>query len=292
MPVGLACAIGTSFCYGVGSVLQSAAAADAEPVVRLDPRLLLTLVRTWRYPVGLALDGAGFVLSLIALRSLPLYVVQSVASSFLAVTAVAGVLILGLRLRRRELAALVVVVLGLTLVGLSAAPQSARVLGTTAQWLLLAAAVALVVASVPLARVSGREGAWVLGGIGGLAFGVGAVAVRTLSASVTHADLADDAQALVGAPAFYAMLVAAPLALVTYATALQRGTVVQATAPLVVGETVLPAVAGLAFLGDHARPGWGALAVVGFVLAVGASVLLSRFGSADATESPGSWTNR
>lgn len=286
MPVGLACAVGTSLCYGVGSVLQSAAAAHAEPVARLDPRLLLTLLRTWRYPVGLALDGAGFVLSLVALRSLPLYVVQSVASTFLAVTAVAGVLVLGLRMHRLEVAALVVVVFGLTLVGLSAAPQSARLPGTRAQWLILAAAVALALLSAPLARMSGREGAWLLGGVGGLAFGVVAVAARALSASVTRGSLADAVHALVGAPAFYAVLAASPLALVAYATALQRGTVVQATAPLVVGETVMPAVAGLAFLGDHPRPGWGALAALGFVLAVGASLLLSRFGDADAAKAP------
>ena len=278
MPVGLACAIGTAVCYGVGSVLQASAAAEAEPVIHLDPRLLLTLLRSWRYPVGLALDLAGFVLSLVALRTLPLYVVQSVTSSFLAVAAVAGVLVLGLRMRPLEVAALVVVMLGLVLVGLSAAPQSAHVLGMTQQWLLLVAAAALAVASVPLARAGGRASAWVLGGVGGLAFGVVAVAARALSAPVTHGDLAGEVRMVLAAPALYAVLMATPLALVAYATALQRGTVVQATAPLVVGETVLPAMAGLALLGDHPRPGWGALAVLGFVLAVGASVILSGFG--------------
>ena len=47
---------------------------------------------------------------------------------------------------------------------------------------------------------------------------------------------------------------------------------------LVVGETVLPAAVGLTMLGDHARPGWGLVAAAGFVLAVGAALLLSRFG--------------
>ena len=85
-------------------------------------------------------------------------------------------------------------------------------------------------------------------------------------------------EALVEAPAAYALLVAAPVALMTYATALQRGSVVQATAPLVVGETVLPAIVGLSLLGDHARPGWGVAASAGFILAVGAALVLSRFG--------------
>jgi hypothetical protein len=277
MPVGLACAVGTSLCYGLGSVLQAAAASAAVPSRDLDPRLLLTLARGWRYPVGLALDAAGFVLSLVALRTLPLYVVQSVAASFLAVTAVVGIPVLGLRMRRRETCALLAVVLGLTLVGLSAAPESAHVLGTRAGWLVVGVAVALVLLAGPLVRLTARRSAWVLGSIAGLSFGVVSVAGRALSAPL-GTDLARDLHLLARAPATYAVLVATPLALVAYATALQRGTVVQATAPLVVGETVLPALAGLAFLGDHARPGWGTVALVGFVVAVGSSVLLAQFG--------------
>jgi drug/metabolite transporter (DMT)-like permease len=283
MALGLVCAVGTSLCYGIGSVLQSAAASEAERVERLDPRLLLTLVRSWRYPVGLALDGIGFLLSLVALRTLPVYVVQAVISSFLAVTAVAGVAMLGLRMRRTEVVALVVVVLGLTLVGLSAAPGVAEVVGMTGQWLILASAVALVVLSLPLARMRGRGGAWLLGAAAGLAFGVVAVAARALSASVTSSRLLHDVHVLLGAPAFYAIVVASPVALIAYATALQRGTVVQATAPLVVGETVLPALAGLLLLGDHPRPGWGAVAILGFVLAVGGSLQLARFGEVEAS---------
>jgi hypothetical protein len=234
--------------------------------------------------LGLALDAAGFVLSLVALRSLPLYVVQSVVASFLAVTAVVAVVALGLRMQRLDVVALVAVVLGLTLVGLSAAPQSAPAVGLRTQGLTLAVSLALVLGSVPLGRTSRRGSVWMLGGIAGLAFGTVAVAARILSASVTRGRVVDDVQVLVGAPASYALLVAAPLALVAYATALQRGSVVAATAPLVVGETVLPALAGLSLLGDHTRSGWGLPATLGFALAVGASLLLSRFGEVGAAE--------
>jgi drug/metabolite transporter (DMT)-like permease len=280
MAAGLLCAVGTALCYGMGSILQSAAATSATPVAHADPRLLLRLLRTWRYPAGLALDAIGFVLYLAALRVLPLYVVQSVTSGFLAVTAVAGVVLLGLRMHARDVAAVVVVVLGLTLVGLSAAPQSARVVGPAFPWVLLCCAVALVAAAVPASRW-GSRGAGVLGGLAGLGFGVTAVAARALSPTLNRGSLAADLRVLVGSPALYALLVASALALLAYATALQRGTVVQATAPLVVGETVLPALTGLVFLGDHPRPGWGAAAAVGFVLAVLGALLLSRYGDAD-----------
>ena len=276
--MGLLCAVGASWCYGVGSVLQAIAAGAADPASHLDPRLVLRLVRTWRYLLGLGLDGAGFVLSLAALVSLPLYVVQAVVASFLAVTAVVGVVLLGTRVRRSERVALVVVVLGLALVGLSAAPQSPEPPGSSVPWLLLGAAVLLVGLAVPAGRVAGRHGAWMLGGIAGLAFGVVALGARILSITAGPARGPDLVGRLVGSPASYALVVAAALALTTYATALQRGSVVQATAPLVVGETVLPALLGLAVLGDQPRPGWGPAAAAGFVLAVGAALALSRFG--------------
>ena len=287
MIVGLACATGTSLCYGIGSVLQAVAAAEADSVPRLDPLLLLRLVRAWRYVLGLALDGVGFVLSLVALRSLPLYAVQAIVASFLAVTAVVGALFLGVRLRRIEWAALAVVVLGLVLVGFSAASQSARASGTWVSWLLLATALALALVSIPSGRVSGARGAALLGSVAGLAFGIVAVGARALSSSAVHGTLVPPVHVLVSSPASYAVLVSAPLALVTYATALQRGSVVQATAPLVVGETVLPALVGLAFLGDHARPGWETAALAGFVLAVLGALLLSRFGEVEVPPAVG-----
>jgi hypothetical protein len=289
MPVGLACAFGTSLCYGIGSVLQAVAAGAVPSSTRLDPRLLLRLMLLWRYLLGLALDVGGFALSLAALRWLPLYAVQSVVASFVAVTAVASVLVLQTRVSNPERAALVVVVLGLVLVSLSAAPEPPHAVGAAVAWLTLGAAVTLVVVSVLLApRSEGATGAWALGGVAGAAFGVVAVAARALSSSWVRGDPLVILRLLAEAPATYAMLTAAPLALMTYAAALQRGSVVQATAPLVVGETVLPGLAGLALLGDHARPGWGVAGAVGFCLAVGAAVLLSRFGAASIAQEPGS----
>jgi hypothetical protein len=290
MDPGLLCASGTSLAYGLGSVLQASAARSSVPVVGADPRLLLVLARTWRYAAGLALDAVGFGLSVVALRSLPLYVVQSVTASFLAVIALVAVPVLGLRLRRRELFPVAVVVSGLATVGLSAAPQSAQVPGRSIQWLLLGTTVLLVAATALLARRSVGRQAWVLAAVAGLAFGVVAVAARALSASLPAlvpdatlgSQLGDDLRALAAEPASYALVTAAPLALVTYAVALQRAPVVPATAHLVLGETLLPALAGVTLLGDHPRPGWGLPAAAGFVLAVVGALALARFGDVDA----------
>ena len=292
MLAGLSSALGASLCYGIGSVLQAVAAADTDAAQHLDPRLLLRLLKAWPYVLGLVLDGVGFVLSLVALRSLPLYVVQAVVASFLAVTALTAALFLGTRLRRFEHVALTGVVLGLALVSLSAAPESARPPGRGVEWLVLAAALALVLVAIPAARLVGTRGAGVLGGVAGLAFGVVAVGARALSSSTAHGHLVPPLRVLAQSPSSYALLVAAPLALTTYATALQRGNVVQATAPLVVGETVLPALVGLTILGDHARAGWGAGAVAGFTLAVASALALSGYGDVSTPRAGGECSNQ
>jgi len=276
--LGLLGAFGAALCYGIGSVLQAVAARDTETAEGLDPRLLLRLVKSWRYLVGVALDGLGFVLSIAAVRTLPLFVVQSIVASFLAVTAIVGAIVLHMPLRRADKIGLTVVIGGLVLVGLSAAEDRAVAVSRAEEWGVLVASVLLAVLAVPLARLSGVAGAAALGAIAGLAFGATSVAARMLPGSLAPDQIFGQMGELLRSPATYALAIAGALAMLTYSTALQRGTVTQATAPLVVGETVAPAIVGLLLLGDEPREGWGWVAALGFALAVGGAVSLSRHG--------------
>ena len=269
MLLGLLAAFAAALCYGVGSVLQAIAARGTDSVERLDPRLLVRLLHSWRYVLGVGLDGLGFVLSLVAVRALPLFVVQAVVASFLAVTAILGAIFLRMPLTRGDRVGLGVVVLGLALVASSAAEDRSVDVSGAEGWGVLVASVLLAVAAVPLARLPGRRGAAALGAVAGLAFGATAVASRMLPG---------DLGTLLTSPTAYALVLAGGVAMLTYSIALQRGSVTQATAPLVVGETVAPALVGLLLLGDQARPGWGWVAAVGFVLSVAGAVSLARHG--------------
>lgn len=110
-----------------------------------------------------------------------------------------------------------------------------------------------------------------LGAISGLGFGLVGIATRAIDEDVTWRDLLTD-------PCSYAVVVAGALALLALATALQRGSVTRATAAMVVAETVLPSIIGLAFLGDTIRPGFEVVALVGLVVAILGSVALARMG--------------
>ncbi|MCW2811092.1 MAG: hypothetical protein JWP61_1550 [Friedmanniella sp.] len=271
MLLGLLGALGAAFCYGVASVLQAVAARRTTAAAGLDPRLVLRLLRSWPYLAGLALDGLAFVASIAALRTLPLFVVQSIVASFLAITAVLGALVLRMPLSRADKVGVGVVIAGLVLVGLSAAEDPPSPPPHGVAWAVLLGAVVLAVAAFPLARLQGARGAATLGAVAGLGFGIVAIAARILPHRLAPADLVTE-------PATYALVVGGAVALLTYSTALQRGSVTTSTAPLVVLETAVPAAVGILLLGDSPRPGWGWVAAVGFLLAVGGAVSLARHG--------------
>jgi uncharacterized membrane protein len=74
----------------------------------------------------------------------------------------------------------------------------------------------------------------------------------------------------------YAVAAHAGLGIVLYAVALQRGRVTTVAAVSLSVQAVVPAVLGLALLGDRARPGLLPVAIIGFAVTVGATVALAQ----------------
>lgn len=268
------CALGSAVCFGIASVLQAVAARAAEPGSGsgVDARLLIRALRQWRYVAGLGLDGVGFLLELVALRSLPIYAVGAALAASLAVTAVAAARLLGVRLAGREWGAVGTVCGGLALLGLASGSEGAGDdHGSAAlRWGTLAAAVAVLAMGTVAGRLPGRSRAAVLGLGAGFGFGVVEVAVRLIDGMTPAALLTN--------PAVYGLLVGGGAAFLLLTSALQRGSVTVATAGMVIGETVGPALVGVLALGDRTRPGWAPVAVAGFVLAVLGALALARFG--------------
>jgi hypothetical protein len=82
---------------------------------------------------------------------------------------------------------------------------------------------------------------------------------------------------LLAEPLTYAVLAYGGLGAVLFAAGLERGSVTVVVAVVFAIETVVPAAVGLAVLGDTARPGLAAVAVVGFLITVGSALLLAGF---------------
>jgi hypothetical protein len=281
---GLVLSLGAAVLFGVATIWQAigvrrraAVVAGAGPDVVVASATdsasgLLRLVTDRWYVAGTALDFVGAVAAAIALQHLPLFIVESCIAASIAVTAVIAVPVLGLRLNRREVIALVVVGLGLTFLAVSSSPTPAEAMSTTAVWVLISgvAAIALV-AWRALLTTSSLAMALTCG----LAFSGMGLAERTL-------ELPDPWWHVLGDPNLYALLAYGGVGITAYASAIARGKVTTVTSVTFAVETLVPSVIGILALNDSPRHGFAAVAVLGFVATVGGAIGLTRV--AEVTE--------
>ncbi|WP_327722576.1 DMT family transporter [Streptomyces sp. NBC_00490] len=268
----MVCALGAAVCFGTATVLQAVAARAAGSGGGGEAALLLRAVRQWRYLAGLGLDGVGFLLQIAALRSVPIYAVGAALASSLAVTAVVAARLLRVRLSRAEWGAVGVVCAGLAMLGVASGTEGDLEGPEALKYVMLAVAVGVLLLGLVGGRLPERGRGSLLGLGAGFGFGVVEVAVRLID-SLAPSEL------LVN-PATYALLLGGGAAFLCLTSALQRGSVTAATAAMVIGETVWPALVGVVWLGDRTREGLGWLAVLGFLVAVVGALGLARFGEA------------
>jgi drug/metabolite transporter (DMT)-like permease len=282
----LVAALVSALCYGVAAVMQAMAvraashrtAADGAAGTGVDPGLIVRMLRQGMFLASIAIDFVGFVAQLIALRRLPLFAVQAIMASNLAVTAVFAAWLMKARLSLREWLAVAGVVVGVGLLGSSAGAQGAADVGSAFRLGLIIAVVGVGVAGFAAAKLPNPFRTPVLGAIAGLGYGILAVSARILPGFAPSQLLRD--------PAAYTLAAAGIVSFMLYATALDGGSVTTATAAVVLAETMPPAVIGVIFLGDTTRHGLAAVAVLGFALAVACAVALARFGEAGEKQQP------
>ena len=278
MLIGILAALVACFSYGTASVLQSRAArrdgeaADTAPTFRSTVTAILAPL----FLAGMLLDGLGFLGSLVSARLIPLFLSQTIMSANLAVTAVLSVLVLGVRLRPRDWAAIATVLVALCILGFSAGELGTEVPGRHMHWSVLAASALIFVFGVVLVRVLGKKAAVPAGLIAGILYGAMAVAVR-----ITHGLDPFKWHALLSDPAAWAVVVAGGGGFYLFTVALQIGSVNGVAAALVMGETVIPGVVGVLLLDDVAKPGLGWLVGVAFATAVAGAVAIAVFGAAE-----------
>ncbi|MBR7829071.1 hypothetical protein KDK95_22380 [Actinospica sp. MGRD01-02] len=279
MSWGLAGALIACLCYGVATVFQAMGARRVEGTEGVDPRLLMRVLGSLPFLLGTAMDALGLIFNLLALRQLPLFEVQGIVNTNLAVTAVFASVLLNIHLTSKDKLAVAAVVGGLVLLGFAAGPEGSGSFTIAGRWALLGVSLLLAVTALVLGNVYKSAHPALLGTVAGFLFGVFGIAVRVLP-SIEPAKLVTE-------PAAYAAVIASVTGFLFFTTALQRGSVNATAAALVVGETAVPALIGVTLLGDSARPGYGVVGVFGFLLAVGGALALARFAEIPEQEPDG-----
>jgi drug/metabolite transporter (DMT)-like permease len=271
----LAIAVFGAVSYAAGSILQAVGARRSKGTVRTLGHPL--------YLLGVACDILSWAGSMVALRELAVYQVQSVLAGSLAVTVIMARIFLGSRLRRRDGAAVVITIAALAVLAMSAGPQEQVAASTRLRIGFCAAAAATVLIGYLAAKFTPPG---VVGGLSGLAFGGAALAGRALvlpEHPTQH--VGATAIAIFTEPLTAALVVFAATGMLLYTHALQHGQVGPVTAVLWIGEVVAPSAVGLALLGDTVLPGWQLrAAIAGFIVVASAVVLASAPATSDTAQ--------
>jgi hypothetical protein len=259
--LGLGGAFLAAVLYGVASIVQTVGARRLVTVPAASSRLTRVLAVRW-YAVGMALDALGFAASLAALRTLPLFAAQTIVAAGVGVTAVLAFAFLGSRLTAAQVLALVCLAAGLVALAASAAVEPHRHLSRLGLWLLVGGLPPLTLFAVAATRARSGRSFVGLAVAAGLGFGGVAVSARVLP-------LPHPLWRAVGQAPLWTLAGYGVQSNVCYGAALTKGPVTVATALAIAAETILPGGVGLAFLGDRVRPGFGGVALAGFLLALG-----------------------
>ncbi len=271
MALGLACVLLAAVLEGGGTTAQALGAArSGARSIMLQPAYLF----------GWVLDALGWALSLVAMRYLPLLVVQPVLATSLVVTVILNDRLLSIRPSRRSMTAIATVVVAVTVLTISAAQGEAT---NPPGWLALALGVclvALVALTVRMFLVSRPVAAAI---VSGLAYSLAAVATRGLHGRSSWGEIVQD-------PLAWLMLALSAVGALTYARALEVAGphgVTSVTAWLWVVEIVVPSILGVEVLHDQIRPGWEVPALLALVVAIASTITLSLEAETVATRSMG-----
>lgn len=79
--LGYAAALAAAVAYGLSTLLEASAARRSTASTGLDPRLVGRLLHQWMFVAGVLASIAGVLASVVALRRLPLFVVQAIVSA-------------------------------------------------------------------------------------------------------------------------------------------------------------------------------------------------------------------
>lgn len=262
----VAAGIGCSLCNGISTVQQKVGADDESKVRSFDLTLLLRLLKDTPYVLGTLLAIFGYGLSLIALRVLPLFLVQSLIAASVIVTAIGERIFLRKRkFSKQTYLALAIVVAGLVLLSLSAVSGPAIVHNKTAKLIIEISPIPLAAIGAIFIYIRNKLSAFVLAALGGLLFGNTSTIGRILIYPHPFWKIIEN-------PLLYSLTISAILAQYLFIVSLQRTIATKSNAIMISMQTFGPAVCGLLFFDDKIRTGFQLVVLLGSLLVIVGSV--------------------
>jgi drug/metabolite transporter (DMT)-like permease len=259
--LALAAAVGCAVCNGSAVILEKIGVNEEKKTVKLLENL--------PYMLGIVLDIIGWLLTLIAVRTLPLFLVQSIIAANIVIAALLDQLILRRRLPKYGYRLIFLILAGLIVLAFTAAPTTTVIAITPLiEWASALGLLLLGGIAVLLVRRPARTTAIALAVIAGIAFGAISIVGRLLITNVAFWQLFHS-------PLMWILIAYSGLGMLCLTLGLRHATATTVNAVSVTFQTVAPTVIGLALLGDSVRTGSWWLTAVALLLTLIASLTLA-----------------
>lgn len=266
--IALLSAFGCAACNGIAAVLQKMGADKQEKATSLRTGLLIKLLREWPYVVGIGLDGIAWILTLIAVHSLPLFVVQPIVAFGVVITAIFESVVFHKKMRRQTIIAISCITLGLVLLATTAKPETAAHISKSLRMIIIVAPLFLAAAGAIFVKFVSHAATIALAAISGLAFGGTAVVGRILQFAPPYAHTFIS-------PLFVALIGYGLIGILLFTVSLQRHHASVVNAVMITFEALAPIGIGLLFLGDSPRQGFWLPMIIGACVAVAGTLLIA-----------------
>ncbi|MBC7546906.1 DMT family transporter [Candidatus Saccharibacteria bacterium] len=259
-----ACAV----CNGAAAVLQKVGADTQKITTSFTLKFATSLLRNWPYVLGIFLDVAAWIFTLIAVHGLPLFVVQPIIAFSVVITVFIERFAFKRRLGRKTIFAIGLIIIGLLAIALQSTVEHSMTIRGVGFWIIILAPLFLGIIGTVLVKVSARYATVALAAVAGTAFGSVAISGRILNFSQPYWHI-------VYSPVFLALIVYGLVGIATFTVALQRERASVVTAAMITFETLIPIAVGAKLLGDVPKNGSWFLVVIGASIAAVGTIVIS-----------------
>ena len=252
---------------GVATVLQKISADKAAQAHSLSTSLFFKLLRDWPYLVGIILDLSSWILTLVAVHNLALFIVQPILAFTVVATVLTESLIFHRKPNRQTVIAIVLIIFGLLLLGITAAQETVSSYSNVLKLIVVISPLFMAILGSIFAKTTSRVSTIKLSTKSGLAFGGATVAGRMMIIKTPYWHSLFD-------PLFLAMAAYGVLAILLLTMAIQRQFASVVMAIIISSETIVSVIIGLLFLGDSPRHGlWAVMAIGGAIAVIGCLII-------------------
>jgi drug/metabolite transporter (DMT)-like permease len=259
--IALAAAIGCAVCNGSAVILEKVGVNEEKNTAKL--------VENGPYMWGIVLDIIGWLLTLAAVKVLPLFLVQSIIAANIVITALLDQVFLHRRLPKYGYRLILVIVIGLVALATTASPTTTVIAITPLIiWSALYGLFGLGLLGSLLVKGRNKKSAIALAVIAGTAFGAVSIIGRLLITNVALSHIWAN-------PLSWVLISLSVLGMLFLTLALRHATATTANAVSVTMQTVVPTTIGLALLGDAVQSGYWFVTVTALLVTLIASLTLA-----------------